>query len=840
MKIKNRIFSLIIATVIPLSMAQTFSSAKEIENVEKSIENKISLEVKDMMDKGEKEIPVYIWYNDIDQVSVENEVCRRTGLSLSNMELDYTSPTSELIQSLSEASIGNIDENLENLLDQHLEENSIAREIELNRTNTYTSTRRDVSREKYSEKSKIITNEMNIIESKIEFRSQYAPMIIATLTPEQISKAKNNSNIDSIDIYSELKFEDELINGNFLDTMGVNSIVSKIPSLTGDGVRIGIFEGSSLSQVYAEQYGINFENVEILSPVNATGDHSSFVAGIAAGRYGVAPDATIVSASTINKTYANLESLISSGVSVINLSFGYCRNPNSSGVTNWYTNEEKWYDHISAQHNILVIKSAGNSIYGSCTNYNITSPGMAYNLVTVNSFTDNTKEVLCDFSYVNGDDDGCAKPDVIAVGGAGTSAAAPTITGMIALLYQYKPSLKLYPHASKAILSASCHRKAYDIDGNTMKETMFSGLTDKQGAGIPSIYNMISIAAQHNYGFGKINGTDSSRDDYKVDKINILQPKYGASNINVSLSYLRESTISGGHDSTSGVDVDTSYQDLDIRVFNGTGNGTLIGASSKYNSSTEMVYASLSDTSNNYRFEIRKYDYVQYNPRYAYAWSTDNTRYRNDEPIKTNNHTVVGTYYIKNKNSNKYLTVNEGTNNLTQATFNGGNPQQWIVTLGSNGKYQIKTVTGKGNIISSNSYNTIASVNTSTDYIAFEFDLDAVHNDFDFNTFEISSISNPSLSLGIKSNSTFNSAEVWWVDTASSTSDDWYLEKIAYQKGDINIDGVVDSQDLQMFNQYLLGSTTLNVLQAYLADTNLDGYLNLFDRSLIQKYILEG
>lgn len=838
MKIKNRIFSLIIATVIPLSMAQTFSSAKEIESVENPIENKISLEVKNMMDIGEKEIPVYIWYNDIDQVSVENEVYIRTGLSLSNMELDYTSPTSELIQSLSEASIGNNDANLENLLDQHLEENSIAREMELNRTNTYISTRRDVAREKYSEKSEKITSELNIIENNVEFRSQYAPMIIATLTPEQITKAKNNSNIDSIDIYSELEFEDESINGNFLDTMGVNSIVSKIPSLTGDGVRIGIFEGSSLSQEYAEQYGINFENVEILSPVNTGGDHSSFVAGIAAGRYGVAPDATIVSASTIGNTYANLESLISSGVSVINISFGSCRNPNSSGVTNWYTNEEKWYDHISAQHNILVIKSAGNSIYGNCTNYNITSPGMAYNVVTVNSFIDNTKEVLCDFSYVNGD--GCVKPDVIAVGGAGTSAAAPTITGMIALLYQYKPSLKLYPHVSKAILSASCHRKAYDIDGNTMNETMYSGLTDKQGAGIPNIYNMISIAAQHNYGFGKINGTNSSRDDYKVSKINILQPKYGASNINVSLSYLRESTISGGHDTGSGVDVDTNYKDLDLYVYEGIGTGTLIGSSENYPSSTEMVYTSLSNTSNNYRFEVKKWDSTEYDPRYAYAWSTDNTRYRNDEPIKTNNHTVVGTYYIKNKNSNKYLTIDENTNQLKQTTFNGSNPQQWIITYGTNGNYQIRTVTGKGSIISNNAYNSTASVNTSPNQVIFEFDLDAVHNDFDFNTFEISSTSNPSLSLGIQNSSMSDNAMVKWVDTAASTSDDWYLEKIAYQKGDINIDGVVDSQDLLMFSQYLTGSITLNVLQAYLSDTNLDGTLNVFDRSIIQKYIMEG
>ena len=97
---------------------------------------------------------------------------------------------------------------------------------------------------------------------------------------------------------------------------------------------------------------------------------------------------------------------------------------------------------------------------------------------------------------------------------------------MIALLYQYKPSLMSHPEAVKAILMASCHKKCSKlyVDNSNIKslnETMTQGITDRQGAGIPNMYNMISIVSQHSYGYGLLN----SSNNYKRE-VQILQPAY--------------------------------------------------------------------------------------------------------------------------------------------------------------------------------------------------------------------------------------------------------------------------------------------------------------------------
>lgn len=50
-----------------------------------------------------------------------------------------------------------------------------------------------------------------------------------------------------------------------------------------------------------------------------------------------------------------------------------------------------------------------------------------------------------------------------------------------------------------------------------------------------------------------------------------------------------------------------------------------------------------------------------------------------------------GTYYIINKNSGRYLDLNESTGELIQHGYNGGNNQKWDIIKISNGRYKIKT-----------------------------------------------------------------------------------------------------------------------------------------------------
>lgn len=60
-----------------------------------------------------------------------------------------------------------------------------------------------------------------------------------------------------------------------------------------------------------------------------------------------------------------------------------------------------------------------------------------------------------------------------------------------------------------------------------------------------------------------------------------------------------------------------------------------------------------------------------------------------------------------------------------------------------------------------------------------------------------------------------------------------------YELGDVNMDGVVNSDDLTLLNNYQLGTGALTERQFKLADMNSDGVLNSGDSFLLQQKIHE-
>lgn len=65
----------------------------------------------------------------------------------------------------------------------------------------------------------------------------------------------------------------------------------------------------------------------------------------------------------------------------------------------------------------------------------------------------------------------------------------------------------------------------------------------------------------------------------------------------------------------------------------------------------------------------------------------------------------------------------------------------------------------------------------------------------------------------------------------------WYLESVAYQRGDINCSGAFDSNDQTLALQYASHTVTLSDLQIYLADVNGDDVINAKDALAINKLI---
>ncbi len=58
-----------------------------------------------------------------------------------------------------------------------------------------------------------------------------------------------------------------------------------------------------------------------------------------------------------------------------------------------------------------------------------------------------------------------------------------------------------------------------------------------------------------------------------------------------------------------------------------------------------------------------------------------------------------------------------------------------------------------------------------------------------------------------------------------------------YQKGDVNTDGVVDTEDLQLVKDYLVGNIEFNSAQKQLADMNGDGEVTETDMAKLSMLV---
>ncbi len=820
-------FKRIITCILTVSLATVSVSgnlcvtAVESDPIIRKDTDKISGDLLNKIENNEHEsYPVVIWSECIDDSNVESLIKKEIGFNLESIESKYSAPSEELIAELNKAANGSAEENLHFLMDKHMSLTESARETERKKTDLYLSTRRDIVKELNVFQTNTLIDELNISDDKIGFISQFAPMTVCVLTTEEILKAVHNEKVLEITYYEPIEGEDCSIDlGTTTATMGIDQINSNL-NLTGSGVNIGIYETCTVNPSYYSTYGIDASQVHIIGPsYNTNSTHSTYCAGIAAGNNGVAPDAEIYS-STVNNdwdTYCEnsgeyteleqFEDLINSDVDIVSVSWG------STNSINCYNNWAKYFDYIIAFEKKTVVCATGN--YAS--NY-ILNPSSSFNCIAVNGFVDyyngQAQELLNNYSYMNGN--GCLKPDVIGPSlNNGTSTATPYIAGIIALMYQYKPSLSASPAVTKALLMGSCHRKCSKLLKNpieNLNETMADGITDRQGAGIPNVYNMISMVVQHSYGYGVLN---SNNNYYREAKI--IQPKYGATKINISMAYLQTDV------SVSSPALCDNY---DIKLSNPLYSNDK--ESNNTVSSTEMIYANMT-TNNNYTLKILKNSGTMSNVSYGYAWSTNNTDFYpySDEE---------GIYYLKNEKSGKYLTMNDTTLNAYQSSYSGDSNQLWIIKKDPiSGNFRLMSANGNdknleiGNVISGSYYQATGSNTSTAMLLSLEAD----------GTYTLKR-STPSLTygLGIYNNSlSSGSAAAWYTYASSNKSQYWYLEAVEYKKGDVNRDGIVSSVDaelaLDIYVDIATGQDISSNLDKYLADYDNNGQVSSSDATAI-------
>ncbi len=336
--------------------------------------------------------------------------------------------------------------------------------------------------------SNLIEQNLNTIDD-VEYDSinviDYSPFVllsidVATIDVVTLEYLCQCDNIESISLGYESEESDDVSWDTTLQGSNSYNIYSN-GTYTGDGIRIGILEAKGV----CESTHDNLTNIDITYQYQyeTVTNHATKVTSIVAL---LAPDAEYYTASTSRTSF--LSWFIEQGCDIVNCSFGAYYN-NYNATTKTYEYGDKYYrpeydgvyDYQIEAHFITVVKSAGNySNNNTSSKYNphneITSPGYAYNVITVGGVESTYSDSQYHFTHASGASYVCdpptsyvgdfpkVKPNIsanyyITIPGfgrsSGTSYAAPQVTAAIAWLYESNPEYCLYPDKTMALLTAT-------------------------------------------------------------------------------------------------------------------------------------------------------------------------------------------------------------------------------------------------------------------------------------------------------------------------------------------------------------------------------------------------
>lgn len=273
---------------------------------------------------------------------------------------------------------------------------------------------------------------------------------------ELISNLNCSNNVENV-IINYIDYDDATINDSDLSTnyplseafedIGVSDL-----TYSGDGIRVGTIESGTPNST------ANLKSDKFTRLSSTSTPHSTWVTSIIGGNSGIAEDVHLYCIGLRNNSFtACVNKLIDDcEVNIINMSCGM----NQNGIYDKYC---AYIDYIISTTGCTIIKSAGNN--GDDTSL-VSSPGCGMNVITVGSISANQN--VSYFSSWDTNNSYLYKPDMVAPGeyisnvpnisggNRGTSFSAPMVSGIVALLMEEFPVLKINPSLVKSALHNGC------------------------------------------------------------------------------------------------------------------------------------------------------------------------------------------------------------------------------------------------------------------------------------------------------------------------------------------------------------------------------------------------
>lgn len=389
--------------------------------------------------------------------------------------------------------------------------------------------RRDTVRDYYKTKNEQIAAELGLENISVSHSAPYAEIVYDSLDDykdnrtDLVTAVKNDDvsyiGADIISIDNENANESTSSTaGNYPLSFALTDIGNENNSYNGNGIKVGTLDDSipvtstNLPQgTIAATYGKKQNDDE---------NHPEFVASIIGGNTGIAKGVKFYCASFTSGIYQSSEFsftnclnwlLNTKYVDIINMSSHYIfldefyssdgkppyqfLDNNFNGTV--YTNFCAYIDYVTLYNSCLLVKASGNRGNRSTHKWEITTPGMAVNVLTVGAT--NIDWEVANFSSYKEDDKLIGKPEVVAPGenivvpnigtNSGTSFAAPMVTGIAVKLMHEFPELKTDTGLLKAVLMAGC-------DKLSSNDPIFS---DKSGFGMINYKDSRAIMTNKQY-----------------------------------------------------------------------------------------------------------------------------------------------------------------------------------------------------------------------------------------------------------------------------------------------------------------------------------------------------